>query len=449
MNDAKIYHVAIIGAGPAGLFAARELAKNGIHVTVFNRDIKPGGLAEYGIYPAKVRMKEGLRKQFAACLDLPNVTYLGNVQVGNHGNISLNGIRAVGFDAILVASGAQGTKWLGIPGEDLRGVYHAKDIVFHYNLLPPFSMHEYRIGKNIIVVGVGNVMMDIARYLIHDRKVETVTAIARRGPAETKFSRKELEYVGSNFDLDEYKNELLKAAPIMRSIYQDPDLSLKFILESLETCVEATSSTTFCLKFLSSIKSIVGDDNDCVVGVEVEETTLIEKDGKIRAQGTGKNSRLACDTVIFAIGDGVDPQFGLPVDQYEFYKNPNPDFPIENESYEAYDPILMKAIEGVFFAGWARKASDGLVGLARKDGINAAQAIQQYLALRSPNDFGGQINFEQNFLRDHPQIVNKHDIKILEDEEKKQAVLQGSEGFKFSTNTEMLDVIQRSKLIQN
>ncbi len=443
MEDEKIYHVAIIGAGPAGLFAARELAKNGIHVTIFNRDIKPGGLAEYGIYPAKVRMKEGLRKQFAACIDLPNVTYLGNIHVGNHGDIGLNEIKAAGFDAILVASGAQGTKWLGIPGEDLHGVYHAKDIVFHYNLLPPFSMHEYQIGKNVIVVGVGNVMMDIARYLIHDRKVDTVTAIARRGPAETKFSRKELEYVGSNFDLDEYKNELLKAAPIMRSIYQDPDLSLKFILESLETCTEPTSSTTFCLKFLSSIKSILGDNHDRVIGVEVEENTLNEKNGKIRAQGTGVRSILNCDTVIFAIGDGVDPQFGLPLDQYEFFKNPHPQFPIEDELYEAYDPVMKKAIEGVFFAGWARKASDGLVGLARKDGINAAQAIQQYLALRSPADF------EENLFSDHPQIVNKRDIKILEDEERKQAGLREIEDFKFPTNSEMLDVIQRSKMIQN
>lgn len=448
MVEAKSYRVAIIGAGSAGLFAARELAKNGIYVAVFNRDIKPGGLAEYGIYPDKVKMKEGLRKQFASCMDSANIKYFGNVKVGLHGDITLNDIRSFGFDAILVASGAQGTKWLGVPGEDLKGVYHAKDIVYHYNLLPPYSTKEYEIGKNVIIVGMGNVMMDIARYLIRDQKVEKVTSIARRGPAETKFSRKEMEYVGSNFDLDDYKNELFKATPIMRSIYQDPDLSLKFILNSLETCIEPNSSTIFCLKFLSSINSILGDKNDHVNAVIVEENTLIEKNGTIKAQSTGKMSRMDCDTVIFAIGDGVDPEFGLPMDNYEYYKNPKPSFPIEGISYEAFDPNLMQDIEDVFFAGWARKASDGLVGIARKDGINAAQAVLQYLETISPKNLGDPTAFEREFLNDHPQTVRKKELRILNEEEKRQAKLQNIEDFKFSSNEEMLKIIQENKVSQ-
>lgn len=79
------YFVAVIGAGPAGLFGARELAAQGAHVALFNRDIKAGGLAEYGIYPVKHVMKEGLRKQFRQTLDMAGIDYYGNVTIGTHG----------------------------------------------------------------------------------------------------------------------------------------------------------------------------------------------------------------------------------------------------------------------------------------------------------------------------------------------------------------------------
>ena len=80
------YFVAVVGAGPAGLFGARELANQGARVVLFNRDIKPGGLAEYGIYPEKHTMKEGLRKQFRQALENENITYYGNVEAGAPGD---------------------------------------------------------------------------------------------------------------------------------------------------------------------------------------------------------------------------------------------------------------------------------------------------------------------------------------------------------------------------
>src|SRR5262245_52094664 len=156
--------VAVVGAGPAGIYAAQTLAAHGAHVALLNRDIKPGGLAEYGIFPTKHRMKEGLRKQFRTILDSPQIEYFGHVTVGRNADLSLEDLRAAGCDAILVTVGAQGTKSLGLPGEDLRGVHHAKDLVYHYNALPPFSQRRYPIGRRVAVVGVGNVMLDIAHW---------------------------------------------------------------------------------------------------------------------------------------------------------------------------------------------------------------------------------------------------------------------------------------------
>jgi len=449
MRTGSKFNVAIIGAGPAGIFAAKELVKNGIDVHLINRDIKPGGLAEYGIYPDKLKMKEGLRKQFASCIDATEVTYYGNILVGSNGNLKIDEFRKAGFDAILVTIGAQGTKWVGIPGENLKGVYHAKDIVYHYNKLPPFSTKKYDIGKNVVIIGVGNVMMDIARYLIHERQVETVKAIARRGPAELKFSRKEMEYVGKNFDLEAYKKELDRVTPLMNEIGQDPNQSLTFILDSLENnCDGLISSTKFQLKFLASLKCILGDENSYVTGIEIEENKLGIANGNTFAVGTGNREIICCDTLIFAIGDGVDPGFGLPVEKNEFVKNPNPRFPIENTSYESFDPISNQPIDDVFLAGWARKASDGLVGIARKDGVNAAQSILAFLAGKNcPNEFDS-MNFEQIIRYSNPQYVTKEDIKILEEEERRLAEERGLLQFKFSTNTEMLSVIDHKKIVQ-
>src|SRR3989337_1693200 len=172
MDEALNQTVAVIGAGPAGLFAAKELATQGVKVTLINRDIKPGGLAEYGIFHNKYKMKNGLRAQFHQVLSHPNIDYYGNVTVGKNADLSLEQLRRMGFSAILVTAGAQGTKWLGLPGEDLIGVYHAKEVVYHYNKLPPFSQNQLVIGKKVAVIGVGNVMLDIAHYLIADRNLD-------------------------------------------------------------------------------------------------------------------------------------------------------------------------------------------------------------------------------------------------------------------------------------
>jgi len=117
--------VAVIGADPAGLCGDRKLAEAGHRVLLINRDVKPGGLAEYGIFPNKEKMKEGLRKQFKRILANPKVSYLGHVSVGNDKELTLETLQEIGFSAIVVTAGAQGTKKLGIPGEDCVGVYPA------------------------------------------------------------------------------------------------------------------------------------------------------------------------------------------------------------------------------------------------------------------------------------------------------------------------------------
>lgn len=434
------YYVAVIGAGPAGMFAARELARGGARVIIFNRDVKPGGLAEYGIYPDKLAMKEGLRTQFRAVLDTPGLTYCGNISVGSQGDLTLDDLRACGFQAILVTVGAQGTKWLGLPGEDLIGVYHAKDLVYHYNLLPPYTQMPFHYGKRVAVVGAGNVMLDISRFFIQKIKVDEVIAVVRRGPAEVKFDKKEMEFVIANLSQRALDAEIARVTPIMESIGQDPAAARANILEALPKALPTNSASRFLFEFLASPTQIVGNEERYVTGLEVEDNILAPTDGDTKARGTGNKRVIDVDTVIFAIGDKVDTTFGLPTSGYEFAKNPQPRFPVDGNSYEAYDPQTASVIEDVFVAGWSRQASTGLVGLARKDGTNGSRAVMGYLQTL------GLITvdpapLEAKLRALSKPVVTTTDVKNLRELEEDEAKRHHVESFKFGTNEEMLEKI--------
>jgi ferredoxin--NADP+ reductase len=433
-------YVAVIGAGPAGLFGAQQLVKQGARVVVFNRDIKPGGLAEYGIYPDKYKMKDGLRAQFEKILALPEIEYLGNVTVGEQGALTLKDLQALGFDAVLVTVGAQGTKSLGLPGENLRGVYHAKELVYHYNKLPPFSTQAYEIGKHVIVIGVGNVMMDLAHWLIRELKVDSVTAVARRGPAEIKFDKKEFETVGANLDLDALDAELARCAPFMAAVGQKVEDARAEILAGLPRALPPVSATRFRFEFLASPREFCGDSSGRVHSLEVEENELVRANGNTKAKGLGRTHEIPCDTVIFAIGDQVDARFGLPVERGEFVKNPTPRFPIDGISYEAFDPKTQQPLDGIFVAGWARQASTGLVGVARKDGTNGANAVAAYLKTRSVGH-GVDVSALLARLANKTRVVTKADLKVLAQAERQRAQALGLPEFKFATNEEMLAAI--------
>ncbi len=439
MSEQNSYFVAVVGAGPAGLFGARELATQGARVVLFNRDIKPGGLAEYGIYPDKHTMKEGLRKQFRQVLENQNITYYGNVKIGTQGDLTLNDLRQLGFQAILVTVGAQGTKWLGLLGEHLEGVYHAKDLVYFYNKLPPYSQMQFHIGKRCAVIGAGNVMVDVAYYLIHEAKVDEVISVVRRGPGEVNFTKEEMKRVVANLDQQAFETEMKRVLPALQAVNQDPEIGRHKVLDALSKAEPKFGDTRLRFEFLTSPVQMLGE-NGKLTRMEVEDNRLAIKDGDLKAQGTGSKRTLDVDTVIFAIGDKVDELFGLPIASNEFIKNPTPRFPVEGLSYEAFDPITKAPIPDLFVGGWSRKASTGLVGVARKDGTNASKAVWQYLQTQAPTS----PNLEGLATRlkslDKP-IVAKEDVKKLEGVEAAEAQKRGLEEFKFSSNEQMLQAI--------
>ncbi|HKY06787.1 MAG TPA: FAD-dependent oxidoreductase, partial [Candidatus Binatia bacterium] len=210
--------VVVVGAGPAGIYGTRKLTEAGHRVVLLNRDIKPGGLAEYGIFVDKEKMKTGLRKQFKRILADPKVFYLGHVTVGNNQTVTLDQLKSLGFGAIVVTAGAQGTKKLGIAGEEYLGVYHAKDVVYHYNSLPPFSEQTFEIGRRVAIIGMGNVMVDIANWLLNLKKIDQVVVVARRGPLEKAYDDSEFEYIEQYLDNADMKAEIQRIAPQLEAV---------------------------------------------------------------------------------------------------------------------------------------------------------------------------------------------------------------------------------------
>src|SRR5918993_467256 len=217
----KQHLVAVIGAGPAGIYGTRKLAEAGHRVILLNRDIKPGGLAEYGIFVDKEKMKTGLRKQFKRILADPKIFYLGHVSVGHDQALTLADLQQIGLSAIVVTAGAQGTKKLGIEGEENLGVYHAKDVVYHYNSLPPFSQKTFEIGRRVAIIGMGNVMVDIANWLLNLKKIDQVVVVARRGPLEKAYDDSEFEYIDMYLDNVDMKQEIDRISASLTAVGQD------------------------------------------------------------------------------------------------------------------------------------------------------------------------------------------------------------------------------------
>ncbi|RJQ41940.1 MAG: hypothetical protein C4545_05450 [Anaerolineaceae bacterium] len=431
--------IAVIGAGPAGLFAAKTLAENNIRVCLFNRDVRPGGLAEYGIYPEKYILKAGLRRQFLSFLEHENISYFGNVEIGDGKDFSLSQLQTMGFNGILVTAGAQKIKKLDLEGETIPRVYHAWEIVSKYNELPPYSQMEYPIGKKVVIVGVGNVMADIARYLLHKDGVEEILAVARRGPAEIKFHQTEFAHIAQNLDRADFEKEMERVTPLMLKLGQDPNDTWAFIEKACENCEDTRSKTNLRLRFLKSPTRFLGNETDGLQGVEFIENTLIEENHSTKTIATSLKTIFDADTAILAVGSSVDDEIGLPVKKYEFTVSPYPDYPQDGISFELFDPQTQKNIPGIFVAGWSRLASYGLVGISGKDGVKGAQAVLEYL-----QDHGKPLDWEELELQirhSKKMVIDKKMVGNLLSIEAKIAEREGLAEYKFPTNQEMLTAI--------
>lgn len=176
----------------------------------------------------------------------------------------------------------------------------------------------------------------------------------------------------------------------------------------------------------------------------VVENVLAERDGNIACKATEKTAELDVDTMIFAIGDVADPTLGLPYQRDSYVTNPDQSDP-KRAAYELFDPQSGIILEGMYAVGWARKASDGLVGIARHDAEVGAAHVLKYLegvgADRSPSPEQILHQLERNNLR----AITKADLELLARAEERTAQERGVPWFKFDKDEAMLAAIETEK----
>lgn len=438
----KQHLVAVIGAGPAGIYGARKLTEAGHRVLLINRDIKPGGLAEYGIFMDKEKMKTGLRKQFQRILTHPQVSYLGHVTVGEGKDLSLKELQDIGFSAIVVAAGAQGTKKLGLPGEDTQRVYHAKDVVYHFNKLPPFSQRPFELGSRVAIIGMGNVMVDVANWLLNYMNIAEVTVVARRGPKEKAYDDSEFEVIEKYLDNEDMRREIER----IRSDLENAGQNVEEIVEKFVGTSTPPPNQKLRFRYLCSPTRVIADVANKVAALEVELNSLALENGRTVPKGTGRKIELPLDCVIYAIGDEVDASLGLPFNRGAFVTNPAqlPGDP-NPAQYQPYDPQTKQALQGLYVIGWSRNASVGLVGVAKQDAERGMKVVNQELASMEgfePHIVAQKIDAVMETLnKKNVAFVTKDDIAVLEARERDEAKKRSTWEYKYSSDDEMLDII--------
>jgi ferredoxin--NADP+ reductase len=441
--------VFVVGAGPAGLFAAQKIAQAGHQVVVFNRDIKPGGLAEYGIYVVKEKMKAGLRKQFAKVFSLPNLHYFGHVKVGSEYDITIEELQALNPDAIVFSCGAQGYNKLGLPGENAKGVYSAKDFVYFYNSLPPYSTQDFSSGKRIAIIGMGNVAVDIMRWLLQDnpkRVTEEVIVVARRGPFEAKFDEKEIDHVDMHMVKEEFLQELKRCQPRVTATGQDlaPEKVAEATFPFLKKADLKHTPPKLTFRFLSSPKEIIPGPDGRIQKLVVAENLLVPKGEGTAAKSTDETAVLDVDTMIFAIGDKHDPKVGLPMGPDGYNTIPDPANPKERV-FQVSDPNTKQPMAGFYVVGWARRASDGLVGIARNDGETGATKVLEYLAAQPDKGAAPVDKVLAKLQSKGIRVVTKADVDLLGKAEAREAEKRGLPSFKWGDDETMLKAIDAEK----
>jgi ferredoxin/flavodoxin---NADP+ reductase len=443
-NNTARHAVIVVGAGPAGIFLSERLAQNNVDVLLINRDVRPGGLVEYGIYPNKYKLKGGIRRGIKKALALPEIDYLGNVSVGDGEKVTLEQLRGLGASAVAVTVGAQGTNYLGLCGEKRTGVYHAKDLVYHYTDLPPYADQEFPLGARVLIVGMGNVAIDIAHWLVRVKKVEEVTIIARRGPAERKYVGKEVKVISANLDREDFDAEIERVRRAMEAVGQDVDAVKAEMLKHFDKKpVEKSSETRLRFRFLVSPIDFMGEGEDgALKQVKIAHNELYKRDdGSTGCRTTGEESLWDMDSAAFAVGDRADDNFGLPYKNGKYVTG-------GGDGIEAYeirkeDGDLM---EGLFVAGWSRNASDGLVGVAKQDGQKCAEHLLSTLKGKTaPASARDSVKKGLLSLLEGRRLSNLDDVAALEGAEAKIREAQGLDEYKFSSNKAMFEAIDKAQ----
>lgn len=380
--------VGIVGSGPAAFYAADMLLKQGAQVDLFERLPAPFGLLRYGVAPDHQNIKRAgvafERTASHACC-----RYFGNVDVGRV--LAIDELLS-DYDQVLVAIGSASDKRLGIPGEELLGSVAATSLVGWYNGHPDFSAFTIDLEtERAVIVGMGNVALDVARLLVRRpselastditafaleqlerSRVREVVLLGRRGPAQAAFDQGEIADIA---DLDSV--EVVVDGDVSFEVTPGLSVAAKRNVEYLATLPRAPSGKAervVRLRFLAAPRAIL-PMGPRVGAVEIERTELVtQPDGSISARGTGEVETLTTGLVIRSIGYRATPMPGLPFDERAGV--------IPNVLGRVGRPA--EIVPRVYVVGWIKRGPVGLLGSNKQDAketvdvmlADAAQALE-------------------------------------------------------------------------
>ncbi len=369
-------HIAIIGSGPAGYYTAEAAQKqwgDDVRVDIFDMLPVPYGLIRTGVAPDHQSIK-GVSRRYEGTALSDNVRFVGNVTIGEDVTIAeLQGL----YDAVVLATGAPNDKPAGIPGEGLDNVFGSAAFVGWYNGHPQFAKLDPDLsGSTAVVIGNGNVALDVARIMsktadeftgsdivahalhaLKQSKVSRIVILGRRGPHQIAMTPKELGELA----------HLTRACPRVDPAdlpLEDEDLFLEpgqrksvghlRSFAAIPESFRADKPVEIEFDFFASPRAILGDSR--VSGIEVERTVL-DADG--RASGTGETYTIPCELLVTCIGYKTSPIPGVPFE----------------ESAGRFANDEGRILPGLYCVGWARRGPSGTIGTNRPDGFGVVELI--------------------------------------------------------------------------
>ncbi|MEZ4700536.1 MAG: FAD-dependent oxidoreductase [Rhodothermales bacterium] len=383
--------VAIVGAGPAGFYAAAHLLKQpdlAVEVDLFDRLPTPFGLVRGGVAPDHQKIKSVTRQYDKTAQD-PRFRFFGNVSLGQ--DVTVEDLRTY-YHMICYTTGTQTDRSLGIPGEDLAGSHSATAFVAWYNGHPDFRDLTFDLSRErVAVVGVGNVAVDVARILcrtpaeleqtdiadyaleaLRHSKVREVVMLGRRGPAQAAFTNPEVKELGEMEDADAYTllDEVTLDPLSKAELEKNPDRTIERkieILQELAADRPHTKSKKLVIRFLVSPTEILGDEHGHVRAIRLEKNELYEDNrGGVRPRGTGEIEEMPVGLVFRSVGYKGLPLPGIPFNEKAGL--------INNVSGRVVD-TAGKPVIGEYTAGWIKRGPSGVIGTNKACAVDTVELM--------------------------------------------------------------------------
>ncbi|SEB46523.1 FAD-dependent oxidoreductase [Rhodococcus jostii] len=388
--DYSSLRVAVVGSGPAASYAALELlARPGVQVDMFERLLTPYGLIRFGVAPDHPGTK-AVTDVFQSLGSEPGFRLHLGVEVGKH--LSHEELLAHNH-AVIYAVGAPGDRRLGVPGEDLPGSHAATEFVAWYNGHPDFVDRRFDLScERAVIVGNGNVALDVARILVTDpdelektdmadhaiaalRKsnIREVVVLGRRGPAQAAYTNPEFLALTNLADvdvvidpaeaeLDEHSIRLIESGAV------EPSVRIKAELAERVAGTQATGAAKrIVFRYLESPVEVVGDEQQ-VTGLTIVRNVLNEgPDGSLLATPGDQTELIEAGLVLRSIGYRGSSTVDVPFDEVRGV--------IPNDEGRVLEPSTGAPVPGVYTAGWIKRGPSGVIGTNKKCAADTVERL--------------------------------------------------------------------------